>query len=287
MQFDNKDGDIISYVPKNLGSTELFPLSLSFSPNGRYFAVLSDKDFVISTSGVYRSSCVGNCSDLAWVTASDFIIKDSNNIKIFKNLKEENTFKPGYSFESIFSGPFFSVKTSDSLYFYDFETQIFIRKIDVCPNNVIWSENKKFVAIVSEDTTYILKCNEKVIEEFVEKVNSSDGEFDEGCEEAFSLFLEIQDNIISGIWFEDIFIFLTNKNKLNYNIHDQVFPITTLNGNYYLLGFYQNSNKLLFMSKNFQIISYTFPISFVYYQSSILNKQYNEAEKVSFKNLLI
>ena len=97
----------------------------------------------------------------------------------------------------------------------------------------------------------------------------------------FVLFLEIHETIISGIWFEDIFIYLTNKNKLNYNIQDQVFPITTLNGNYYLLGFYQNSNKLLFMSKNFQIISYTFPISFVYYQSHILNKQYDLADKVS------
>jgi coatomer subunit beta' len=282
---DIKDGESINYTAKNLGSTELFPVNLKFSSNGRYFSVLSDKDFVISTSGVYRDSCVGSCTDLAWNTGNDFIVKDGSALKFYKNLKEEYSFKPGFTFDGIFSGPYFSVKTNDSLYFYDYESKVFIRKIDIVPINVVWSENKKYVSIICDETTYILKCNEKEIENHIEKVSSSEENDDnteiEDCEESFTFFLEIKESIISGIWFEDVFIYLNNKNKLNYTIEDKTFTITTLNGNYFLLGYYQLSNKLFFMSKNFKLITYYFPISFIYYQSYILKKEYETAEKVS------
>ncbi len=49
MQEQEKDQEILNYSAKPLGTTELFPLSMKFSPNGRHFAVISEKDFVIST----------------------------------------------------------------------------------------------------------------------------------------------------------------------------------------------------------------------------------------------
>lgn len=81
-------------------------MALSFSPNGKHFAVLSDREFVISTSGVYRSSCVGNCSDLAWNEYSDFVVKDGSTVKIYKNFTEFKSFKPGFSFEAVYGGPY-------------------------------------------------------------------------------------------------------------------------------------------------------------------------------------
>jgi hypothetical protein len=65
---------------------------------------MSDKEFVISTSGVYRSSCVGNCSDLAWNDGGDFVIKDGSSVKVYKNLTEFKTFRPGFTFETVFGG---------------------------------------------------------------------------------------------------------------------------------------------------------------------------------------
>jgi hypothetical protein len=79
---------------------------LKFSPNGRHFAILSDKEFVISTPAVYRSSCLGNCSDLAWNDTGDFITKDGTTVKIYKNLSEFKSFKPGFSFDAVFGGPY-------------------------------------------------------------------------------------------------------------------------------------------------------------------------------------
>lgn len=49
MEGEVKDSEYITYSAKHIGNTEIFPLSLKFSPNGCLFAVLSDKDFVIPT----------------------------------------------------------------------------------------------------------------------------------------------------------------------------------------------------------------------------------------------
>lgn len=101
-----KDGEIINITSKNLGTADLFPLGLKFSLNGRNFAILSDKEYVISTSGVYRNTCFGNGSDLAWADNGDFAVKDSSYIKIFKNFQEFKSFKPGFNFDNLFGGPF-------------------------------------------------------------------------------------------------------------------------------------------------------------------------------------
>jgi len=97
-----------------MGNTDLYPTvritcllqALKFSPNGRHFSVQSDREFVISTSGVYRSSCVGNCSDLAWHDSGEFAVKDGSSVKIFKNLAETSVFKPGYAFDALYGGSF-------------------------------------------------------------------------------------------------------------------------------------------------------------------------------------
>lgn len=287
MEGEFKDGENITYSNKHIGNTELFPLSLKFCPNGRHFAVLSDKDFVISTSGIYRDSFAGACSDLAWSLTGDVAYKDGSSIKYLKlNTKEELSFKPGYPFDSLFGGAYLGTKNQDSLCFFDFETQTFIRKIDESINNVVWNDNKKLVALVSEDVTYILKCNDKSIEDYIEDVINNEKEYEDGCESAFESVHVIKDNIVSGIWHEDVFIFITNKNKLNYLIENEVFPITTLSGNYALLGYYQNHNRIYFMSKSFQLISVTFPISFVHYQCKILKKDLEGADKVSIQMLI-
>lgn len=284
IQNDIKDGEIVETQAKSLGTTELFPLAIKFSPNGKYFAVLSEKEFVISTSGVYRSSCVGNCSDLAWNDSGDFVIKDGNALKFYKNLKESKTFRPGFSFETIFDGPYVVIKTSDAIFIYaDSESTIFLRKIDVSPNTIIWNENKRSIALICDDVTYILNVYPDKIEKYVEDVESSNSnkESDEvGCEEGFEPNYEISDKIVSGLFVDEVFLFLNNKNKINYAIEDKIFPVTTLNSNYFLLGYLASSNKIYLMNKNFNLISYTFPLSFVNYQMAIMKKKFEQADKL-------
>ena len=280
---ETKDGEIINIPPKQLGSSELFPNKIQYSPNGRYFSILSDKEFIISTSGVYRSSAVGNCYDLSWNENDSFVIKEGNTVKIYKDLKEIKNFKPGFSFENIFGGPLFSIKTEDSIYMYDIENTILIRKIEVIPNKIIWNDKKNSVALICEDVTYILKVNFNKIEEYIEKC-IDDGEIDEnGCEEAFGESYDIDEKIINGFYIENVFIYQTAKNKINYSINEKIFNITTLSSNYFILGYLESTNKIYLMNKGFQLISYTLPYSFIMYQIAILSKQFDKAENLLSK----
>ena len=280
---DTKDGEIITIPPKQLGSSEVFPNKLNYSPNGRYFSILSDQEFIISTSGVYRASCTGNCSDISWNEGESFVIKDGNNVKIFNNLKEEKSFKPGFSFDGVFGGPLFAVKTDEAIFLYDVENTIFIRKIDVVPNKIIWNDKKSKMALICEDVLYILEVNYDKIEEYIEKIADGEKGDVDGCEEAFGDSFDIDGKILNGFFIDDVFVFENSKNKISYSINDKVFNITTLSNRFFLLGYLESTNKLYLMNKNFQLISYSFPYNFIKYQMAILEKDYDKAEKLLTK----
>ena len=280
---DTKDGEIITIPPKQLGASEVFPNKLNYSPNGRYFSILSDQEFIVSTSGVYRASCVGNCSDISWNEGESFIIKEGNSVKIFNNLKEEKSFKPGFSFDGVFGGPLFAVKTDEAIFLYDVDNTIFIRKIDVVPNKIIWNDKKTKMALICEDVMYILEVNYDKIEEYIEKVSDGDKGDVDGCEEAFGDSFDIDGKILNGFFIDDVFVFENSKNKISYTINDKVFNITTLSNRFFLLGYLESTNKLYLMNKNFQLISYSFPYNFIKYQMAILDKEFELAEKLLSK----
>ena len=277
---ETKDGEIITIPPKQLGASEVFPNKVQYSPNGRYFSILSDQEFIISTTGVYRASCVGNCSDISWNEGESFVIKDGNNVKIYNNLKEEKSFKPGFSFDAVFGGPLFAIKTDEAIYLYDVDNTIFIRKIEVVPNKIIWSEKKNKVAFLCEDAMYILEVNYDKIEEYIEKVAENDEGDVDGCKEAFGESFDVDGKIINGFFIDDIFVFENSKNKISYTINDKVFNITTLSNKYFLLGYLESTNKIYLINKDLQLISYNFPYSFIKYQMAILDKDFSGAEKI-------
>ena len=74
---------------------------------------------------------------------------------------------------------------------------------------------------------------------------------------------------------------MNNKNKLNYAIEDKIFSITTLNGNYLLLGYLSSLNRIYLMDKSHNVISYSFPLSFINYQMKILKGDIEGAKKVN------
>ena len=277
---ETKDGEIITVPPKQLGSSEVFPNKLNYSPSGRYFSILSDQEFIVSTSGVYRASCVGNCSDISWNEGESFVIKDGSTVKIFNNLKEEKSFKPGFSFDGVLGGPLFAVKTDEAIFLYDLENTIFIRKIDVVPNKIIWNEKKTKVALICEDVMYILDVNYDKIEEYIEKIADGEKGDVDGCEEAFGDSFDVDGKVLNGFFIDDIFVFENSKNKISYTINDKVFNITTLSNRFFLLGYLESTNKIYLMNKNFQLISYTFPYDFIKYQMAILEKDFTTAEKL-------
>lgn len=274
---ESKEGDLITIPAKQLGTSEVFPNKIMYSPNGRYFAILSDRDYIISTSGVYRSSAVGSCYDLAWNDGDSFITKEGSTVKLYNNLKEERSFKPGFSFDGVFGGPLFGVRTEDSIFLYDIENTIFIRKIDVCPNKLIWNEKKTKLALICEDVMYILDVNYDKIEEYIEKISDGEEGDQDGCQEAFGDAFDVDEKVLNGFFYEDVFVYETAKNKINYAIKEKIFNITTLSNRFYLLGYLESTNKIYLMNKNFQLISYSFPVAFINYQIEILHENFEKA----------
>lgn len=111
---------------------------------------------------------------------------------------------------------------------YDFESQSFIRKIDTAPSQVLWNDKSNLVCLICDDITYILKVFPQKIATYLENYDSGNKDVEEGCEEGFEIFTEINDKISSGLFIDDVFIYVNSKNKLNYTINNQIFPITTL-----------------------------------------------------------
>lgn len=134
--------------------------------------------------------------------------------------------------------------------------------------------------MICDDQIYILKCNNEIIEKYIEE-NEGKLQVDEGCEEGFEAVCEINDVATGGFFIDNIFIYVNNKNKLNYAIEDKIFSITTLNSNYLLLGYLSSLNRIYLMDKSHNVISYSFPISFINYQIKILKGDLNAAKKVN------
>ena len=103
----------------------------------------------------------------------------------------------------------------EAIYLYDYETQIFIRKIDTSPTQVICNEKSNLLCLICEDITYVLKVFPQKITNYLEIYESNSKKDDEeGCEEGFEIYNEINDKIISGLFIDD-FEFEWRNNYLN------------------------------------------------------------------------
>ena len=85
------------------------------------------------------------------------------------------------------------VKSSGFLNFYDWETGTVVRRIDVEAKSVFWSDAGDLVAIVCEESFYILRYNAQAYAQFIE--NGGDPGL-EGVEEAFEFENDIAERYI-------------------------------------------------------------------------------------------
>jgi len=139
---------------------------MKFSPSGRYFSVCGDTDFIVYQYPKFTNAAFGNGSDLVWASQNPsqhmFAIRgDNDQIKIYKNLKEYKAFNTGFTVEGIFGGRLLAAKSKDFITFYDWETQISVRRVDVspAPKNVYWADNGQQVVLALEDNFYLLNFN--------------------------------------------------------------------------------------------------------------------------------
>lgn len=272
-----QEGEFLSPVTKELGSSEIYAQDIKFSPNGRYFTMVGESDYVIYSTLKFVNSGFGSALDFEWSQNNDYAIRtDTHGIKIYKNLTECKTYKTDFKNTGIFGGKLLGVCGDDFISFYDWDTFSIVRKIELpSPKEVHWSENGDFITIVLEEQFYVLKYNE---EEAMDKIQSNVDE--DGVETAFTLIGDFNHVIASGRWIQgDVFVFTTDKGKLNYLIGDKILNLSLIDKKLFILGYIPNHNRIYLINKGLKIVSYQLLTSVLKFQKYVMIGQPEQSLK--------
>ena len=136
-----KDGSPLSLPSKDLGNCEIYPQTLSHSPNGRFVSVCGDGEYIIYTALAWRNKAFGQALDFAWGSrdnSNDYAIRESSlSVKIFRNFQEKRTgLNVGFQAEGLSSGVLLGVKGQGGIGFFDWESGNLVRRIEVEPREV-------------------------------------------------------------------------------------------------------------------------------------------------------
>ncbi|KAF9584955.1 hypothetical protein BGW38_004501 [Lunasporangiospora selenospora] len=252
---DSKDGERIAYAAKDLGNCEVYPQLLQHSPNGRFVVVCGDGEYIIYTALAWRNKSFGSGLEFAWaLDSNEYAVRESTSkVKVFKNFKEKpNLIRLNYSADGIFGGTLLGVKSASFLNLYDWDTGLTVRRIDCNPKN---------------DSFYVLRYNRQAYSQFVE-AGGQVGE--EGVEEALEFMTEISENVKTGCWVGDCFIYTTSANRLNYLVGGQSQTIAHFDNAMYLLGYIPRDNRLYLVDKDMNLVSYAISLTVIEYQTAIL-----------------
>jgi len=276
---DIADGERISLITKELGNCEIFPQSLQHSPNGRFVAVCGDGEYIIFTALAWRNKAFGQALEVVWSSDSSlFAVRESTSkIKIFKNFKEVNSFRPNYSPEGIFGGNLLGVKDNGFVCLYDWEECKCIRKIDVVPKNIYWNDSGTLVAIACESAFYLLKYVKDAVNNFLSTGATID---EDGIEESFEILHDINERVRTAIWVGDCFVYTNNNSRLNYCVGSEVVTIAHLDRQMYLLGYLPRDNRLYLIDKNYNVACYGLQLAVINYQTAVLRGDLEEADRI-------
>lgn len=270
------DGDALPIVSKDLGKCELYPQYLSFNSNGHFFLVYGDGEYTIYTGRALRSKCYGPAIEAVWALGGgDYAIREnSSQIKCYHDFNESNSFSSPSSIEKMFGGVCLGIQCDGFILFYDWDNCKLIRRIDVQCKNIYWSESGDLVVLACQDSFYILHYDKNNVNEALKGEVSN-----EGIEGSFELLYEISDNVKSGLWVGDCFLF-TNKKSLNYCVGDTVINVTHLQTTEFILGYLAKENRIYLVDKQKNIISYEILSTFLDYQTCVYRKEFDEANEL-------
>ncbi|CAF1019776.1 unnamed protein product [Adineta ricciae] len=273
-----KDGEKVPLNVKELGSCEIYPQTLSHSPNGRFVVVCGDGEYIIYTAMTLRNKSYGSAMEFVWShDSSEYAVRDGNMVKVFKNFKEKKTFKPAAGAEGIFGGNLLGVRSYSGLTFYDWETLNLVRRIEIVPKAITWSQNGELVCIATEESYYILRYSTQAVA--VAQTNK-DLVTEEGIEDAFDALSEIPEVVKTGIWVGDCFIYTNSLNRINYYVGGEIVTVSHLDRVMYLLGYVSNENRLYLGDKEMSIVSFELSLSVLEYQTAVMRKDFETADQV-------
>ncbi|KAI5721612.1 hypothetical protein M8J77_022922 [Diaphorina citri] len=274
-----KDGERLPVATKDMGSCEIYPQTIAHNPNGRFVVVCGDGEYIIYTAMALRNKAFGSAQEFVWAQdSSEYAIREGTTyIKVFKNFKERKSFKPEFGAEGIFGGHLLGVKSVSGLLFYDWETLELIRRIEIQPKHVYWSESGELVCIATEDSYFILKYSASAVATARENNEVASGD---GVEEAFDVLGEVNESVRTGLWVGDCFIYTNSVNRINYYVGGEIVTVSHLDRTMYLLGYVANDNRLYLTDKELNIVSYNLQLSVLEYQTVVMRGDFETADSI-------
>lgn len=276
---DIKDGERLPLVVKDMGSCEIYPQTISHNPNGRFVVVCGDGEYIIYTAMALRNKSFGSAQEFVWaLDSSEYAVRESStSVKIFKNFKEKKVFKPEYGAEAIFGGHMLGVKSISGLAFYDWESLDLVRRIEIQPRHVYWSESGELVCIATDDSFYVLKYNAEAV---TKSKHFQSEASEDGIEEAFDVIGMHAETVKTGLWIGDCFIYTNSVNRLNYYVGGEIVTIAHLDRVMYLLGYIPKDSRLYLGDKELNVVSYSLLLSVLEYQTAVMRGDFETAHSV-------
>ncbi|GFG37833.1 hypothetical protein Cfor_04931 [Coptotermes formosanus] len=274
-----KDGERLPLAVKDMGSCDIYPQTIAHNPNGRFVVVCGDGEYIIYTAMALRNKAYGSAQEFVWAQdSSEYATREgSSTVKVFKNFKEKKAFKPEFGAEGIFGGFLLGVRSVTGLAFYDWETLELVRRIEIQPRHVFWSENGELVCLATEESYFILKYDSSVVARAHE---SKEGLTEDGVEEAFTFLGETHESVRTGLWVGDCFIYTNSVNRINYYVGGEIVTVSHLDRTMYLLGYVPRDNRLYLGDKELNVVSYSLLLSVLEYQTAVMRGDFETADRV-------
>ena len=276
-----KDGAPISLPTKDLGTCEVYPQTLIHSPNGRFVAVCGDGEYIIYTALAWRNKAFGSALDFVWASkenSTDFAIRESaTSVKVYKNFVEKSGgLDVGFQADGLSGGVLLGVKGQGGISFFDWATGGLIRRIEVEPRQVYWSESGELVTLACEDTFYVLRFSR---ENYIEGLQAGLAEED-GVESAFEVITDISESVRTGEWVGDCFIYTNSTNRLNYLVGDQTYTVSHFDQPMYVIGYIQRDSRIYLADKDVNVTSFALSLPVLEYQTLVLREDMETAAEL-------
>ncbi|KAM0270438.1 hypothetical protein ACHAQH_009442 [Verticillium albo-atrum] len=276
-----KDNTPISLPTKDLGSCEVYPQTLLHSPNGRFVAVCGDGEYIIYTALAWRNKAFGSALDFVWgakENSNDFAIRESaTSVKVYKNFTEKaGGLDVGFQAEGLSGGVLLGVKGQGGVSFFDWASGGLVRRIEVEPRQVYWSDSGELVTLACEDSFYVLRFSR---EAYNEALQNGEGDED-GVEAAFEVITDINESVRTGEWVGDCFIYTNSTNRLNYLVGDQTYTVSHFDQPMYILGYIQRDSRIYLADKDVGVTSFALSLPVLEYQTLVLRGDMETAEEL-------
>ncbi|XP_071327805.1 coatomer subunit beta'-like [Trachinotus anak] len=274
-----RDGERLALGVKDMGSCEIYPQTIQHSPNGRFVVVCGDGEYIIYTAMALRNKSFGSALEFVWAhDSSQYAVREGNSmVKIFKNFKQKKVFKPDFGAEGIFAGFLLGVRSNSGLAFYDWETSELVRRIEIQPKHIFWSDSGELVCIATDESFFVLRYLPEKVSAAQE---SKEDMTEDGIEDAFEVLGEVPEVVKTGLWVGDCFIYTSSVNRLNYYVGGEIITIAHMDRTMYLLGYIPKDDRLYLGDKELNIISYSLLLSVLEYQTAVMRRDFSTADKV-------